>query len=116
MLDAKELYDEYEELKSDREMYDESTDESMPLTDYQRYQQLKALDEQIDLLYCWHSSKNLIEDFEFADHVKDMMTEIYTLDTNSVWYQYIDWKEWADDERSNYDELEFDGATYLWMV
>lgn len=114
MLNIKELYDEFNELADDRDMYDEDAERSMPLADYDRYKQLKALDEAIDLLHCWREGKQLIDEDEFADFIKDEMTTIY--DLNGSYYIYIDWAKWADNERSDYDEIDFDGSVYLWRA
>lgn len=65
----------------------------------------------------WDEGVTLIREDSFEQHVADGVRETRVLPDGDSWtgwpWKHIDWSAVAQDERSQYAELELDGVTYL---
>jgi len=58
----------------------------------------------------------LVHEKYFVDHIREMLEDCGDVPRNMPWYIEIDWEATAKNIRSDYDEIEIDGQTYLYQV
>ena len=57
----------------------------------------------------------LIPEGEFVDYAEELAGDIGAIDRNATWpLNCIDWEQAADELRSDYTEIKYDGTTYLY--
>jgi len=77
----------------------------------------KQIGELRDEIYGWKDGVTLVKDShfeEFAEDEADQLGYFQNGDKNDWPYNCIDWSRAADQLRSDYSEVEFDGETYLY--
>ena len=86
------------------------------------WRHLRELDHQgsNELGAAWDEGVDLIHEDSFVEHIAGLERETRQLPDGESWtdrpWKYVDWTAVAQDERSQYAELEFDGVTYLACV
>jgi hypothetical protein len=77
------------------------------------YKALKAFcEEGADYNSDWRRGVACILESEFTAHIRENASEYVNVDL-SVWpFNCIDWDEAADEKKSDYTEIDFDGHTY----
>jgi hypothetical protein len=108
-LDLRDLADELEELERLEEL---------DATEQERLEALRELQGELftDTLaeYAEHESA-MIPEGEFAEYAEEFAYDVGYADhaDNNPLHAYIDWEEWAEDLKSDYREVTFEGETYL---
>lgn len=137
-LDIDELNDRLEELEglrdaleSERENLTEATDEDREeiegrieaaQSDFGEAEaaELKALEDLRDEIGESHgkiSTDNgpFIEECDFEDYARELAEEIGAIDKNASWPNTcIDWQQAAEELKSDYSSIEWNGTTYLY--
>ena len=110
-LDARELMKELDELRDQKD--DAEGDEDVLGLDEGEEERLTALLELEEALGPG-SDVTLIPDDEFEDYAEEMAYDVGFVERNSTISSYIDWERWADDCKSDYTTITFDGDDYLY--
>lgn len=129
-IDTRELQKEFDELQSDYEALkdelqnplldnDELFNAEEDLKDWEtdnleRYETLQELFSKLESCYDFRHGILLIDEDDFTEYVQDYAESTGAIGENSEWIS-IDWEATADNLRSNYSEIEFEGTTYLYL-
>jgi hypothetical protein len=84
------------------------------MDEIEEYAKLQALcDEAEDYSSDWKYGATLIRDSHFQAYAQDFAEDIGAIDRNAEWpLGCIDWEKAADELKSDYTAVEFDGVTY----
>lgn len=75
---------------------------------------LEALADECEQISAdWQHGETLIRDSYFTDYCKDLVSDIGVMPRDIPGYIVIDWEATADNLRTDYSEVEYDGETYL---
>jgi len=120
-----------EEMRNRLEMLDEERDTFMEETGIDEVGDPTAWDQALsiwetqqpdgaewrqltDILDEVGDASELISDRHFHVYIRDQLTDCGDVPKDFPWYIEIDWKATADNCRSDYDEIEIEGHTYLY--
>jgi hypothetical protein len=89
-------------------------EENENMVEIEEYTKLAALAEDGENYSSdWTHGATLIRDSYFQDYAKDLAEDIGAIDRNASWpLGCIDWEAAADELKSDYSAIEFDGVTY----
>jgi hypothetical protein len=74
---------------------------------------LKALQDEGEGCSDWSHGTALIRDSYFEDYARELADDIGAIDSNAGWpLGCIDWEQAADELKSDYTSIDFDGVTY----
>lgn len=107
MPDLRDLANELRELEALTGLCEE---------DAERLGVLRALQDQLFTATLTEYAENeptLIRESEFEEYAQDFAEGCGYVDGDSAMAMYIDWARWANDMKMDYQEVEFDGDTYL---
>lgn len=130
IIDSREVIDQIEELKSQREAaIQEPTNEAeweiepgvgvcsddWTEEDEEEFQTLRHLAEQGEGYGDWVYGEMLIRDSYFQEYAQELAEDIGAIGQNEQWpLRHIDWEAAADELKQDYMSLDFDGVEY-WM-
>lgn len=109
-LDDTEEGEDYDNLQSEISDLESQVDDLIDEYDEDEHNELSDLKREISEFY---SGATLIPEDEFVDYVEDMLKDCGDLPRDIPWYVEIDWEKTADNIRSDYSEVTYQGETYL---
>lgn len=117
-LDTRDLAKRLEELQDMRDAYLESLGSPMEEADLDDAEQeeLAELETMESEISEWHSGETLIPESDFADYARELATDIGSVDPDALdsWpLTCIDWERAAEELKTDYTEVEYQGTTYL---
>lgn len=75
--------------------------------------ELVELREMADEISEWRRGESLINDNYFQKYAEQFADDIGAIDANAGWpLSHIDWESAADELKSDYSSIEYDGDTY----
>ena len=95
IIELKEEYDDIE-LDFDHEEYDE-------------------LCEMRDEISEWQYGVTLIPEEDFVDYVQELLEDCGVVDSEIPWYVVIDWESTADNVRTDYSIVTYQGEDYYFL-
>jgi hypothetical protein len=109
-LDTRDILERIKELESDKDSLEEEETKELKI--------LSDLIEEIDSMCGEQSSDGvfLISDYYWAEYVEEMVQDIGDLPHGIPHYIVIDWEATADNVKVDYDEIDFDGQTFLYRI
>lgn len=97
---------------------EKDTEEYEEFKDYweNEYEQISDIDEIEDQMGPdFEYDTYLIPEDEFdEDYVREMLEDIGYISKDFPWWIEIDWSKTADNVRTDYSEIEYNGTTYLY--
>jgi hypothetical protein len=100
------------------DLNDQSNDGETPLADEdnERREMLLELERDLggDLQVAADNEPMMIAESDFVEYAQELAEDIGAIDRNAKWpLHHIDWAAAAEDLKQDYQEVEFDGDTYL---
>jgi hypothetical protein len=133
VIDSKDIIERIEELQAEKEALQEAVEEAgegieeedkitaeTALEDWEKEngEELKALEnlnEEGEGYGDWAHGETLIADSYFTQYAQELAYDIGAVDRNANWpLQHIDWEAAAEELKSDYACISFDGVDY-WM-
>ena len=110
-LDARELMKELDELRDQKTDAEENKDTlGLDEGEEERLTALLELEEALGP----GSDVTLIPEDEFEDYAQELAYDCGLINRDHTLDSYIDWERWADDCKSDYTTITFDGDDYLY--
>ena len=99
------------EIDSDGDTVDDGLDDD----EREELTMLRAFrDDEVDSGE-WRHGITFVRDDYFEDYARDLAAELGDIKSEVSWpYTCIDWEQAADELRTDYTEVEYDGETYLY--
>lgn len=94
------------DLDDELEQFDATTADRVDV------ERLMAIVELKNEVSGWDYGIHFIEEIDFVNYARELLYEMH--DIPEYIQPYIDWKAWAEALRSDYNEVDFEGTTYLW--
>ena len=119
IIDSRDIIARLEELRNNRNDIIETYGESDELTrwDNKYYDELKILqavnDDGVQYSEDWNYGGTLIRESYFVEYCKELLMDTGDLPLNFSIYIEIDWEKTSENLRVDYEEIDFDGVTYL---
>jgi hypothetical protein len=111
-LDMRDLAKELEDLRERVEDSDETLDDD----DRERLAALEGLEKELggDLDASANNEPTMIPESEFTAYAQELAEDCCDVPRDLKWpFTCIDWSEAADQLKCDYNEVDFDGETYL---
>ena len=105
-LDLRDLAEERKELT------EKAASESTETLDEEDQDRLSALDELFSDLGGGHEDNTLIPESDWEEYCEEFAYDVGFVERDSQIASYVDWHRWADDAKSDYMSVDFDGETY----
>lgn len=103
--------EELEEKIADKESDIESLESDFDEDEQEELAELENMESEISE---WRDGETLIHEDNWIDYVKVFLEDCGDIPRDLPWYIAIDWKETADNLKSDYSEIEYQGNTYYY--
>ena len=104
-IDSRDVIDRIEYLENDEDDLDRD--------ELRELEALKELAKDASRASDWDYGEQLILESEFEDYAREFAEDVGFVDRDSPILDYIDWRKWARDLKTDYMEVDFDGISYL---
>ena len=115
VIDSRDVIERLEELQAEKEDLENGELEAW---EKENGEELKALEELAadgEGYGDWDHGETLIRDTYFAEYAEELASDICAIDRNAIWpLNHIDWEAAAEELKTDYICLSFDGIDY-WM-
>ncbi len=102
--------EEYEELEEARDEAKKEMDSAAIDMEEGELKELRDLESEIPE---WRHGETLINDNYFRTYAEQMADDTGAIDSNATWpLNHIDWEAAAEELKSDYSSIEYDGETY----
>lgn len=120
LIDSRDVSRRIDELDDEREAYDDvaTGDEDWETDNEDDAKELAALIRFRDDANTseWKSGVTFVRDSHFTDYAEQLADDIGAIDSNAKWpLNHIDWDAAADELKTDYSSVEFDGVTYWYQ-
>lgn len=103
--------EELEEKTADKESDIESLESDFDEDEQEELAELENMESEISE---WRYGEVLIHEDNWVSYVKELLEDCGDLPKDLPWYIVINWKETADNLKSDYSEIEYQGNTYYY--
>jgi hypothetical protein len=110
ILDTRDLQKRLEEL----EEIEADCKENNVAEDADEAEELTELRNMVDEIYDWKDGATLIPVDDFTEYVQDMLDVTGEVPKDIPSFVVIDWEATAENLKSDYSEIDYQGETYLY--
>ncbi len=113
MLQLDELANELDELERREDSEDE--DDRLDDDEVDRLEMLRSIERDLgsSLSNYARNESTAFTESEFVDQMEEDAYDFGLIERNSTIARYVNWKDYADDCKADYNEFEYEGETYL---
>ena len=115
-FDSNDVENRIDELQDDFDSWKDENPESDD-EEFEDYDELTTLNEFKDEhdSRVWRSGIFFINESYFEDYAEQYAYDVGDIREDSPMVNHIDWESYADDLKSDYTSIDFDGETYYYL-